>query len=62
MTDPEPLPDGHILYSMENVIITPHCSWASEQLYERVVDVLESNKARIEAGKGALNALRGKGE
>ena len=26
VTDPEPLPDGHPLYSMENCIITPHVS------------------------------------
>ncbi|MDY7011861.1 MAG: hydroxyacid dehydrogenase, partial [Planctomycetota bacterium] len=26
VTDPEPLPEGHPLYSMENCIITPHAS------------------------------------
>ncbi|KAL8276089.1 hypothetical protein RQP46_011504 [Phenoliferia psychrophenolica] len=62
VTDPEPLPDNHVLFSMENVIVTPHCSWASVELYDRVVDVLETNKRKIEAGEGALNALRGKGE
>ena len=24
VTDPEPLPDGHLLWSFSNVIITPH--------------------------------------
>lgn len=24
VTDPEPLPDGHPLWSLDNVIITPH--------------------------------------
>jgi phosphoglycerate dehydrogenase-like enzyme len=30
VTDPEPLPDGHPLWSMPNVIITPHVAntWA----------------------------------
>lgn len=27
VTDPEPLPDGHPLYSHENVLITPHVSY-----------------------------------
>lgn len=28
VTTPEPLPDGHPLYSMPNVFISPHISWA----------------------------------
>jgi D-3-phosphoglycerate dehydrogenase len=30
-TDPEPLPDPHPLRGRENVIITPHAAWYSEQ-------------------------------
>lgn len=30
VTDPEPLPPNHILFSMDNVILTPHVSWASK--------------------------------
>ncbi|GAA5909130.1 hypothetical protein JCM6882_001198 [Rhodosporidiobolus microsporus] len=59
VTDPEPLPDGHILYSLPNVIITPHCSWASENIYRRVVELLKGNKKLVEEGKPAMNSLRG---
>lgn len=31
VTDPEPLPDDHPLWSFENVIITPHCAALSAQ-------------------------------
>ncbi|MBO0752106.1 MAG: C-terminal binding protein [Bradyrhizobiaceae bacterium] len=31
VTDPEPLPDPHPLRNRENVIITPHVAWYSEQ-------------------------------
>jgi D-3-phosphoglycerate dehydrogenase len=29
-TDPEPLPEGHPLFSIPNVIVTPHMGWYSE--------------------------------
>jgi len=48
VTDPEPLPDGHPLWEMENVIITPHTAnphvgapWDSHQ--EEVAGRLEAN-------------------
>ena len=30
VTDPEPLPGGHPLFSLPNVIVTPHLGWYSE--------------------------------
>lgn len=30
VTDPEPLPDGHPLFCMPNVFLSPHCSWTSK--------------------------------
>ncbi|ORY89306.1 hypothetical protein BCR35DRAFT_300434 [Leucosporidium creatinivorum] len=58
VTDPEPLPEGHPLWTMPNVIITPHCSWASENIYKRVVDLLLENRQLVEDGSPALNAVR----
>lgn len=48
MTDPEPLPKGHELYKLKNVVLTPHVSWASSTNFVRAVDVLLQNKARLE--------------
>ncbi|ORY80722.1 hypothetical protein BCR35DRAFT_352483 [Leucosporidium creatinivorum] len=62
VTNPEPLPPNHILFSLPNAIITPHCSWASKDNFVRAVDLLEENANRLEKGLGALNALRGRGE
>lgn len=49
VTDPEPLPDGHALWDMENVIITPHAGGAGPQswmphLAERVLDNLKRDQ------------------
>ncbi|KAL8290608.1 hypothetical protein RQP46_002866 [Phenoliferia psychrophenolica] len=62
VTDPEPLPPNHPLFTMENVILSPHVSWSSKKNFVRAVELLGINKERVEAGEGALNALRGKGE
>ncbi len=57
-TEPEPLPDGHVLFDLPNVILTPHCSWASEVNFHRATDLLEQNVARFAAGDQVLNVLR----
>ena len=48
MTEPEPLPDGHELFSLPNVVLTPHVSWASPTNFVRAVDVLLRNKEKME--------------
>ncbi|KAM0747316.1 hypothetical protein T439DRAFT_350124 [Meredithblackwellia eburnea MCA 4105] len=58
VTSPEPLSQGHILFTLSNAIITPHCSWASEKIYDRVVDIVQENKKRVEAGDSIVNSLR----
>jgi len=60
VTDPEPLPDNHALFSLENAIITPHTSGFSATYFHRAVDLLEQNVDRLRQAKGALNAYRGK--
>lgn len=45
VTEPEPLPNGHPLWSFPNVIITPHCSaWSDatdKRRYRRFLELLE---------------------
>ncbi len=51
VTDPEPLPEDHVLWTFENVLITPHNSGHTPAYYERVADILAENVDRIaEAG------------
>lgn len=62
VSDPEPLPDGHELFTLPNVIITPHSSAMSTSYFHLATELLGVNVGRLREGKGALNAVRGKGE
>lgn len=60
VTDPEPLPDGHPLWSAKNVIITPHVSGASTRYNERALAILKTNLERYSEGKGLINKVHKK--
>jgi phosphoglycerate dehydrogenase-like enzyme len=51
VTDPEPLPPGHALWSMPNVIITPHVAGAVEGYGHRAIRVFVANLQRYLAGE-----------
>ncbi len=51
----EPLPAGHPLWKMENVIITPHVAGASPRIAERHLGVLLDNVRRFAAGEPLTN-------
>ncbi|MDX1507128.1 MAG: D-2-hydroxyacid dehydrogenase [Woeseiaceae bacterium] len=56
VTDPEPLPSGHPLWQMENVIITPHIAWyGSTQERENVLTT--ENVRRFINGDALLNVV-----
>ena len=57
VTDPEPLPKGHPLWSAPNVFITPHVSWKTEAYWVRVVELLEVNLDRIRSDLPPLNLI-----
>ncbi len=57
VTDPEPLPDGHPLWSAKNVIITPHVSGATRSYNERVMEILIANLTRFSEGKRLMNLV-----
>jgi phosphoglycerate dehydrogenase-like enzyme len=48
--DPEPLPDGHWLYSHPNVRLTPHSSWSSHAFFDAAIDIFCTNLRRFLAG------------
>lgn len=57
VTDPEPLPPDHPLWTFGNVIITPHNAGYTPYYYERVAEILAENVSRIE-GTGTAEELR----
>jgi phosphoglycerate dehydrogenase-like enzyme len=48
VTDPEPLPEDHPLWTLENVFITPHSSGYSREYYTRRADILAGNVRQAE--------------
>ena len=63
-TDPEPLPDPHPLRGRDNVIITPHAAWYSEQAMVGLQAGAPSEVRRVLSGEWPINvvnrAVRGK--
>jgi phosphoglycerate dehydrogenase-like enzyme len=53
----EPLPDDHPLWSMENVIVTPHCAGGSPLRLGRSVDLFCENLRRDLAGEPLLSVI-----
>lgn len=51
VTDPEPLPDGHPLWRMDNVLITPHVANTSERMQRLLGGLFVRNAAAFEAGE-----------
>ncbi|MFC4246371.1 D-2-hydroxyacid dehydrogenase [Natribaculum luteum] len=47
VTDPEPLPEDHPLWTFENVQITPHNAGHTPKYYERLADIVAENVDRI---------------
>jgi len=54
-TDPEPLPAEHPLWTLPNVLISPHSSGASRQTNERGRAILKENIRRFVAGEPMMN-------
>jgi len=57
VTDPEPLPDGHELWGMKNVVITPHVASEAELTTERRWALFKENIRRFGAGEPLLNCV-----
>ncbi len=57
VTDPEPLPAKHELWTLPNVIITSHISGISQHSYERLYEVYSENVSRFVKGLPMLNQV-----
>jgi phosphoglycerate dehydrogenase-like enzyme/glyoxylase-like metal-dependent hydrolase (beta-lactamase superfamily II) len=54
VTDPEPLPDSHPLWSLSNVVITPHLGGQSDGARDRQWRLFRENIRRFVAGEPLL--------
>lgn len=57
VTDPEPLPEGHSLRKMPNVILTPHQAGLSDGNRQRAFELTKENLRRFARGAPLLNVV-----
>ena len=57
VTDPEPLPDGHPLFGLANVLISPHVGGATTAMLPRVVHLLTEQFSRMQRGDSPINVV-----
>jgi phosphoglycerate dehydrogenase-like enzyme len=57
VTPQEPLPEGHPLWTMDNVIITPHTAGGSPNRQDRIVDLFCENLKRLMNGEEMLSVI-----
>jgi phosphoglycerate dehydrogenase-like enzyme len=57
VTDPEPLPDGHPLWSAPGLLLTPHVGGAVRASRKRAYEIVATQLARLAAGQPLLNAI-----
>ena len=54
VTDPEPLVETSALWTMENVLLTPHTGGETRRYEDNVLDILIENIERLERGEANL--------
>ena len=57
VTDPEPLPAGHPLFGLDNVLISPHVGGASSAMLPRMARLVRDQIARLQRGDEPLNVV-----
>ncbi len=55
--EPEPLPEGHWLYSHPKVRLSPHCSWAGPGALDRLTEPFVENLGRFRRGETLLDPV-----
>lgn len=58
VTAPEPLPDDHPLWGLDDVLVTPHAAGATPNYYERLADIVAENVRRLEDSRPLRNRVR----
>ena len=59
VTDPEPLPDGHPLWSAPNLLLTPHVAGSSPMFMARAMHLAGEQVGRYLRGESLLNIVNG---
>ena len=54
---PDPLPDGHPLFTTKNLILTPHVSGTSPEMWRRITDMFIDNIGRFREGRELINQV-----
>lgn len=57
VTEPEPLPEGHALLQMQNVVLTPHSAGTSDTATDATVGVAVENLRRYASKRVLLNVV-----
>ncbi|MGH3732466.1 MAG: 2-hydroxyacid dehydrogenase [Acidimicrobiales bacterium] len=57
VTDPEPLPEGHPLFALENVLISPHVGGATSAGAPRLIRLVKEQIERMCRGDEPLNVV-----
>jgi phosphoglycerate dehydrogenase-like enzyme len=58
VTDPEPLPDGHPLWSVPNVLITPHIAGGTTAMLPRMAALVRDQLERLRDNRDLRNVVR----
>jgi phosphoglycerate dehydrogenase-like enzyme len=58
VTDPEPLPQDHPLWTTPNVLITPHVGGASTAFLPRALKLIDAQLRRFAAGEDLVNVVQ----
>jgi phosphoglycerate dehydrogenase-like enzyme len=58
VTDPEPLPEGHPLWSCPNLLLTPHLAGSSPQFAPRALKTAADELRRYIAGEPLRNVVQ----
>jgi phosphoglycerate dehydrogenase-like enzyme len=57
VTDPEPLPDGHPLWRLDNCLITPHSANTPEMLMPQLAQRITDNLVRFAEGRPLVGVI-----